>query len=226
MSSTAPAECARVAQASRRLAEEGLLIGTAGNVSLRFGDLVAVTPTGAVLGEMSADDVTVVDLAGEIVAGRYAPTSELGLHLDVYHAYPARAIVHTHAPKSTALGCVLDELPVLHYQQLLLGGATPVVPFHPFGTPELAQAVREALRGKQSALLANHGAVALGASMEQAVENALLLEWACALYIDANAIGKPRPLSNEQQAAVIEVALRTGYGTRKPLDGSLEKDRQ
>ncbi|WP_330180300.1 class II aldolase/adducin family protein [Nocardia sp. NBC_01503] len=222
MSTTAPAECARVARASRRLAEEGLLIGTAGNVSLRFGDLVAVTPTGAVLAEVSAEEVTVVDLSGEIVAGRYAPTSELGLHLDVYRAYPARAIVHTHAPKSTALGCVLDELPVLHYQQLLLGGATPVVPFHPFGTQELAEAVREALRGKQCALMANHGAVALGATLDQAVEHALLLEWACALYLDAASIGTPRALTTAQQMAVIEVAMRTGYGTRKPLDSAGE----
>lgn len=218
MSTTAPAECAHVARASRRLAEEGLLIGTAGNVSLRFGDLVAVTPTGAVLAEVSAEDVTVVDLGGEIVAGRYAPTSELGLHLDVYRAYPAQAIVHTHAPKSTALACALDELPVLHYQQLLLGGPTPVVPFHPFGTPELAEAVREALRGKQCALMANHGAVALGATLDQAVEHTLLLEWACALYLDAASVGTPRALTTEQQTAVIEVALRTGYGTRKPLD--------
>ncbi|MEV6067759.1 class II aldolase/adducin family protein [Nocardia sp. NPDC052001] len=224
MSSPAPAESARVAAASRRLAEEGLLIGTAGNVSMRHGDLVSVTPTGAVLGEIDAADITVVDLDGGIVAGKYAPTSELGLHLDIYRAYPARAIVHTHAPKSTAVGCVLDELPVLHYQQLVLGGATPVVPFHPFGTPELATAVREALRGKQCALLANHGAIALGADLDQAVEYALLLEWACALYLDARTIGTPRPLTAEQQAAVIEVAWRTGYGTRKPLDGRLDRD--
>ncbi|WP_330256343.1 class II aldolase/adducin family protein [Nocardia sp. NBC_00565] len=218
MTTIAPIERAEVAAACLRLAEQGLLIGTAGNVSLRFGDLVAITATGAVLAEVCADDVTVVDLAGTVVAGRYAPTSELGLHLDVYRAYATQAIVHTHAPKSTAIACVLDELPVIHYQQLLLGGSTKVAPFHPFGTAELADAVREALRGRQSALLANHGAVTLGMSMDKAVESALLLEWACALYLDAMALGTPRELSARQQAAVVEVALRTGYGTRKPLE--------
>lgn len=217
MTTIAPAERAQVATACLRLAEQGLLIGTAGNVSLRVDDLVAITATGAVLAEVCADDVTVVDLAGTVVAGRYAPTSELGLHLDIYRTYATQAVVHTHAPKSTAIACVLDELPVIHYQQLLLGGSTKVAPFHPFGTAELADAVREALRGRQSALLANHGAVTLGASMDKAVESALLLEWACALYLDAMTLGTPRELSARQQAAVVEVALRTGYGTRKPL---------
>ncbi|WP_405492235.1 class II aldolase/adducin family protein [Nocardia sp. NBC_00511] len=211
------AERAEIAAACRLLAEQGLLIGTAGNVSLRTEDLIAVTPTGAVLAEITADDITVVDPAGEIVGGRYAPTSELGLHLDIYRTYPAQAVVHTHAPKSTAVACALDELPVIHYQQLVLGGTTRVTPFFPFGTTELADAVREALRGKQSALLANHGAVTLGANLGQAVDNALLLEWACALYLDASRLGTPRVLTEQQQTAVLEVALRTGYGTRKPL---------
>ncbi|MEU0505248.1 class II aldolase/adducin family protein [Nocardia sp. NPDC005998] len=222
MTTIAPKERAQVTAACLRLAEHGLLIGTAGNVSLRFGDLVAITATGAVLARATVDDVTVVDLTGTVVAGRYAPTSELGLHLDIYRTYTTQAIVHTHAPKATAIACVLDELPVIHYQQLLLGGSTRVAPFHPFGTPELADAVREALRGKQSALMANHGAVTLGGSLDQAVESALLLEWACALYLDAMAIGKPRELSEQQQAAIVEIALRTGYGTRKPLNKDIE----
>ncbi|WP_433733853.1 class II aldolase/adducin family protein [Nocardia sp. CA-129566] len=217
MTTIAPTERAQVVAACLRLAEHGLLVGTAGNASLRFGDLVAITATGVVLAEATVDDVTVVDLTGTVVAGRYAPTSELGLHLDIYRTYNTQAIVHTHAPKATAIACVLDELPVIHYQQLLLGGSTRVAQFHPFGTVELADAVREALRGKQSALMANHGAVTLGGSLDQAVESALLLEWACALYLDAMAIGTPRVLSEQQQAAVVEVALRTGYGTRKPL---------
>ena len=112
----------RVALAARRLAAEGLVIGTAGNVSERVGELVAITPTGAALDALTADDVTVVDLAGEHVDGELAATSELDLHLGVYARFAAGAVVHTHAPMATALSCVLDELPCLHYQLLLLGG--------------------------------------------------------------------------------------------------------
>src|SRR3954453_13853779 len=146
----------QVAAASRRLATDGLVLGTAGKVSARAGEHVAITPTGAELAPLTADDVTVVALNGAVVAGTLAPTSEVDLHLDVYRRYDAGAVVHTHAPMATALSCVLDELPCVHYQMLLLGGAVPVAPYATFGTPELAEAVLEALEGRSAALMANH----------------------------------------------------------------------
>lgn len=211
---------AAVAAASRRLAEAGLLVGTAGNVSARVGDLVAITATGVRLGACSPDDVTVVDLDGAVVEGTLAPTSELSLHLGVYADGPAEqqgAVVHTHAPFATALACVLDALPVLHYQQLALGGEVRVAPYATFGTPELAAAVRTALAGRSAALLANHGSVTLGGSLDQAVENALLLEWLCQLHHRASALGTPRVLTEEQQLDVIEAALSRGYGSTQEI---------
>lgn len=203
----------QVAAASRRLAAEGLLIGTAGNVSVRAGDRVAITGTGVVLAECTADDVTVVSLSGEVLEGDLVPSTELGLHLGVYDGTAAAAVVHTHAPYSTAVACVLVELPVLHYQQLLLGGEIRVAPYQTFGTPELAASALTALDGRQAALLANHGSVAVGSSLAKAVENALLLEWLAALHHRASALGTPRVLTEEQQAAVITQALSTNYGT-------------
>lgn len=211
---------AAVAAASRRLAEAGLLVGTAGNVSARVGDLVAITATGVRLGACSPDDVTVVDLDGAVVEGTLAPTSELSLHLGVYADGPTEqqgAVVHTHAPFATALACVLDALPVLHYQQLALGGEVRVAPYATFGTPELAAAVRTALAGRSAALLANHGSVTLGGSLDQAVENALLLEWLCQLHHRASALGTPRVLTEEQQLDVIEAALSRGYGSTQEI---------
>lgn len=202
-----------VAAAARRLADEGLLIGTAGNVSARSGDLVAVTATGVVLGDCRADDVTVVSTEGAVVEGALAPTSEVGLHLGVYADSDAAAVVHAHAPWSTAVACVLDELPVLHYQQLLLGGAVRVAPYATFGSAELAASVREALVDRKAALMANHGSVAVGGSLDQAVENALLLEWLSQLHHRASTLGTPRPLTEEQQVAVITAALERNYGS-------------
>ncbi|GAB4588038.1 class II aldolase/adducin family protein [Nocardia sp. IFM 10818] len=209
---------AEVAAAGRRLAAEGLLIGTAGNVSARADDLIAVTATGVVLAHTTTDEVTVVDAEGTAVAGELAPTSELELHLGIYARYGAGAVVHTHSPKATALSLVLDELPCVHYQQLLLGGAIRVAPFAPFGTTELAESVLAALDGKQAALLANHGAVALGPTLDAAVENVLLLEWACDLYLTAAALGTPRALDQAQQQAVIAAAFARGYGKPRQLD--------
>jgi L-fuculose-phosphate aldolase len=202
-----------VADSARRLAEAGLLIGTAGNVSAREGDRVAVTGTGVVLGECLADQVTVVSLAGDVVEGDLLPTSELDLHLGVYADTGTAAVVHTHAPYSTAVSCVLDELPVLHYQQLLLGGAIRVAAYATFGTPELAVHVRTALEGRQAALMANHGSVAVGGTLDQAVEHALLLEWLATLHHRASTLGTPRVLTEEQQEDVIIQALQRNYGT-------------
>lgn len=202
-----------VADAARRLAAEGLLVGTAGNVSAVVdGDRVAVTATGVVLAGCTAADVTVVDRAGRVVEGRLAPTSEIDLHLGVLADTTAGAVVHTHAPWSTAVSCVLDELPVLHYQQLLVGGSVRVAPYATFGTPELAAHVRAALVDRQVALMANHGSVAVGADLAGAVEHALLLEWLCQLHHRASALGEPRVLTEEQQVDVITAAIERRYG--------------
>jgi len=208
---------AAVAEAARRLASEGLLIGTAGNVSARVpdSDLVAVTATGVVLAQCDPAAVTIVDLAGDLHAGELAPTSELDLHLAVYAATGTGAVVHTHSPFATAVACVLDRLPVLHYQQLLLGGELRVAPYATFGTAELAASVTAALQDRQAALMANHGAVALGGSLAKAVDNALLLEWLCGVQQRAAALGTPRELDEEQQAAVIMQALSLNYGSTK-----------
>lgn len=218
-------ERAAVADACRRLAAEGLLIGTAGNVSVRTGDRVAVTATGAVLARVTADQVTVVDLDGEIVAGTLRPTSELELHLGVYRRYGTGAVVHTHAPLATAVSCVLDELPCVHYQLIALGGAVRVAPYATFGTPELAASVLDALDGRSAALMANHGALTHAPTLDQAVEHALLLEWACGVYRHAAAMGRPRVLDEGRQLAVIEAALARDYGTTHPVPPVQEGNR-
>jgi L-fuculose-phosphate aldolase len=206
----------RIAAACRRLAAAGLVRGTAGNVSVRAGDAVAITPTGAKLEALHATEVTVIDLEGRVVAGDLAPTSELDLHLGVYARYGAGAVVHTHAPVSTALSCVLDELPCVHYEMLLLGGPVRVAPYQTFGTPELAAAALEALEGRTAALLANHGTIAFGADLDGAVHATELLEWASTLYWRAASVGTPRALDEAARQAVIDVAIARNYGTTRP----------
>jgi L-fuculose-phosphate aldolase len=216
---TRPHERAAVAAASRRLASEGLVLGTAGNVSARAGELVAVTPTGAVLAELEAEQVVVVDLEGRTVGGDYAPTSEIELHLGVYRRYGAGAVVHAHSPVGTALACVLDELPVVHYQMLALGGPIRVAPYATFGTPELATLTLDALEGRAAALMANHGMITVGPDLDAAVENALLLEWASELYWRAAAVGRPRTLDPGQAQDFIDAIAARGYGTLRERHG-------
>jgi L-fuculose-phosphate aldolase len=210
-------ERSKVAAAARLLAAQGLVRGTSGNVSARRDDLVAVTPTGAVLAELQAEQVTVVDMDGTVVLDDgLAPTSEADLHLGVYRRFQTGAVVHTHAPVATALSCVLDELPCVHYEMLLLGGAVRVAPYATFGTPALAASVVEALEGKTAALLANHGTVTHGPDLDAAVKATELLEWACGVYWRAASIGEPRILDDAEQQAVVENALKISYGSTRP----------
>lgn len=211
----------QVAAACRRLAAEGLVIGTAGNVSARAGDQVAITATGAVLADATPEQVTVVGLDdGRVLDGELAPTSEVDLHLGVYRRYDAGAVIHTHAPMATALSCVLDEVPCVHYQMLLLGGPVRVAPYETFGTPELAQSTLDALDGRTAALMANHGAIAHGPDMDKAMELTLLLEWACTVYWNAAAVGSPRGLDEEQRQGVVQAAVARSYGTTQPAEDS------
>jgi L-fuculose-phosphate aldolase len=202
----------RVAAAARQLAEAGLAPGKAGNLSERHGELVAVTPTGASLATVQASQISVVDIEGSLVAGP-PPTSELALHLGAYRRFSAGAVAHIHGAVGTALSCVLDEVPAIHYQMVALGGSVRVADYATFGTPELADATLSALRDRYAVLMANHGALTYGEDLEEAVERAKLLEWACTLYWQAAAIGKPRTLNPEQLEAVRDALARRRYGS-------------
>jgi L-fuculose-phosphate aldolase len=202
-----------VAGASRHLAEKGLVIGTAGNISARNGDLVAVTPTGADLGTVTADMITVINLDSlEIVDGDLAPTSEVPLHTGIYKATNALAVTHAHAMASTALSCSHDELPPLHYSCLGLGGAPRTAAYATFGSQELADNVIDALKGRNAAMMQNHGSIAYGSKMSEAVERLELLEWLAELYWRASSLGTPRVLTDKDFEDIIVAAMAGGYG--------------
>jgi L-fuculose-phosphate aldolase len=205
----------RVAAAGRQLAGAGLVVATAGNISERDGQHVAITPTGAVCAELTPEQIAVVDLDGHQLDGELAPTSELQLHLGVYHRYESGAVVHTHSPMATALSCLLDELPVVHYHVLMAGGPIRVAPYRTYGTPELAKVTLDALQDRAAALMANHGAITHAHDLATAVELSLILEWACGVYWHASAIGTPRTLDSEQQNAFFAAVSQRGYGMQQ-----------
>jgi len=203
--------------ACRALAAAGHVVGTAGNVSVRDGDRVAITATGATFATITEDEVTWVDLDGGHLAGRLQPTAELALHLGIYRRFGSGAVVHTHAPAATAVSCVADELPVVHYALLSLGGSIRVAPYATFGTQELADHVVSALEGRGGALMANHGAVTHAATLDKALELMDVLEWACDVHTRAVALGTPRVLTQQEQDAVVEAAIARSYGTTQEV---------
>jgi L-fuculose-phosphate aldolase len=175
-----------------RLIRDRLTVGTAGNLSVLVDDVMAITPSGVPYERVAAEDIVLVDPDGTPRDGG-KPSSELPLHRAIYAGTNAGAVVHTHSPYATALATVLeDELPPIHYTTAILGGPVPVVPYSTYGTQELADACREALRDRSAALLQSHGVVAYGDTLESAYERAQLVEWLAEVYTHACAVGTPR----------------------------------
>ncbi|MGW3287792.1 class II aldolase/adducin family protein [Streptomyces sp. NPDC001002] len=199
---------------ARRTVSEGLVVGTSGNVSVRVGDTVLVTPSGVPYDRLAPDDVTGVDLEGRQVLGTLIPTSELPMHLAVYRTTDAHAVVHTHAVHATAVSTLVPELPVIHYMAAALGGPVRVAPYAAYGTDELAENMLRALTDRSGCLLQNHGTVTHGATLDQAYDRTAQLEWMCRLWLTASSVPglSPTLLTGEQLAEVGE-KLR-GYGQR------------
>lgn len=205
-----------IVRVCRELSAAGLVVGTSGNVSVRSGDLVAVTPSGVGYAAMSAGLVGVHRLDGTPAEAPLEPTSELPLHLAIYAARPeARAVVHTHSPAATALSALVDEVPPVHYYTAMFGGPVHVAPYATYGTQELADNTVRALHDRTACLMGNHGAVTVGPDLVTAHEKCVYLEWLCDVYLRASSAGTPRLLSPAEIAAV--AAKLAGYGQRPPV---------
>ncbi|MFD7133150.1 class II aldolase/adducin family protein [Streptomyces sp. NPDC059894] len=199
---------------ARRTAADGLVVGASGNVSVRVGDTVLVTPSGVPYDRLAPDDITGVRLDGRQVLGTLVPTSELPMHLAVHRTTDARAVVHTHAVHATAVSTLVTELPSVHYMVCALGGSVRVAPYATYGTQELADNMLRALDGRTGCLLQNHGTLTYGATLDQAYDRTAQLEWMCRLWLTASSVPglTPTLLTPEQLAAVAE--RLGGYGQR------------
>lgn len=193
--------------ALRRLDALGLNRGSTGNLSLRAtGGGFWITPTGMAPEELAAADFVKLADDGRIEQGAWAPSTEWPFHRAVYAARPdLNAVVHMHSPNATALACQRRPLPAFHYMVAVAGGDdVPCTPYHLFGTEALSDAVGAAFRHRQACLLANHGLVAGGATLAQALKVALEIEALCGIYLQALASGEPVLLSKAEMAEVIE----------------------
>jgi L-fuculose-phosphate aldolase len=204
------ADRAALADAARAIGESGMVPGSAGNLSLRRGDRMLITPRGAELEAIDPRDLVDVAIADGAVAADHTrdsrPSSELDLHRAVYAGVggDGGAVVHTHAHHATVVGTLVDELPAIHYAIAAFGGPVRVARYETFGTPELAAAVADALADRTAALMANHGAVVAGATPAEAVSKMITLEWVASVYYHAIATGRePRVLSDADLAAVV-----------------------
>ena len=182
----------------------GLVSGTAGNASVRIDSadgrgLMAVTPAGVRYDGMDAEDVVVTDFEMETVAGERAPSSESLLHAGIYaRRADVRAVVHTHSVFSSAFAVARRDLPpVIDELAVYIGGAVRAAEYGFPGSQDLADNVCAALGENKAAFIANHGAVAVGDSLDEALDICLLVERACRIYILAQSLGGAVPIADE-----------------------------
>jgi L-fuculose-phosphate aldolase len=201
--------------AMRRLDALGMNRGSTGNLSLRRGAGMWITPTGMGADELRPQDLVWLGWDGTL-RGDWQPSSEWHFHQAIYTARPdLQAIVHTHSVHATALACLRRDLPPFHYMVAVAGGdSVPCVPYHLFGTEALSAAVAQAMLGRVACLLANHGLVAAGATLERAMKVVQEIESLCRTYLQALAVGEPVLLSTDEMAAVIERFRSYGKSAR------------
>jgi len=202
---------------SARLLRDGLAVGSAGNISIRCGDIVAITPSGIGCSDMRPGDICMLTLDGTQITDDSAetPSSETPMHLAIYAATDAAAVVHTHSPEVVALSAARPELPAIHYAITWLGGPVRVAPYARFGSAALAAAAVEALEGRGAVILRNHGAVTYGRDLAQAYDRAVLLEWLARTYRLALCYGEPALLSAAELDEVTAETRRRRYGERR-----------
>ena len=183
----------------------GLNQGTSGNASVRHGDGFLITPSGMPINEMSDNSMVEMNMHGEAI-GTGKPSSEWRFHRDIYQARPeVGAVIHTHSMFATTLATLRLDIPAFHYMIAVVGGDTiRCSDYALFGTQRLSDSAIEALKDRRACLLANHGMIAVGKSLQQALDVALEVETLCEQYWRALQIGSPAILSAEEMRAVFD----------------------
>ena len=195
----------QVTATARQMNALGINRNKSGNVSARWKDGFLVTPSGLPYDEMGPADIVFVDAQGRPEGAR-EPSSEWRFHFDIYrHKDDACAVVHAHSSFATTLACLGLGLPAFHYMIAIAGGNDiRCAPYATFGTQALSDRALEALEGRHACLLANHGMIATGQSLKQALALAVEVEALCEQYWRALQIGKPNLLSDDEMALVVE----------------------
>ncbi|MBA3904723.1 MAG: class II aldolase [Rhodocyclaceae bacterium] len=190
---------------ARAMNAHNLNRGAAGNVSARIGEGFLVTPTGMAYDETAPADIVFMRMDGTWNGPR-KPSSEWRFHRDIYASRPeAGAVLHAHSPFATALACLGADIPPFHYMIARFGGKTVrCADYATYGTQELSQNALAALEGRCACLLANHGMLAFGRDLRQALDLAVEFEALCEQYWRALQIGQPRLLSDTEMEVVLE----------------------
>jgi L-fuculose-phosphate aldolase len=196
----------------RRMNELGVNQGASGNLSVRHGDYILITPTSLPYDEMQPDDIVRMDCDGQYTGRR--PSSEWRFHRDILAARrDISAVLHCHSIFATTLACHHRGIPSFHYMVAAAGGATiRCAPYATFGTQALSDAALAALTDRKACLLGQHGQIALGGTAKSALQLAVEVETLARMYVEAQSLGEPPILSDEEMGRVTEQMRDLRYG--------------
>jgi L-fuculose-phosphate aldolase len=185
--------------------EEGINQGTSGNVSVRTDEGFLITASGIPYKKMKPEHIVEMDLEGGY-RGEYFPSTEWRMHMDIFKARPeAKAIVHVHSTYATAMACLRKDIPSFHYMIGIAGGASlRVSDYAEFGTQELSDTMLEAMKGRSGCLLANHGQICFGDTLDKALWRAGEIEALCHQYWASLLAGKPVILAENEMSTVLK----------------------
>jgi L-fuculose-phosphate aldolase len=203
----------RVGELGRKMLEQGLTKGTGGNVSVRDGDVIAMSPSGVAYEDITAETVPLVTPDGEQVAGDLEPSNETPMHTILYRRRDdVGAVVHTHSPYASTFASLNQPIPASHYLIAYAGTEIPVAGFAQPGTDELGRLAAETMGDKHKAvLLKNHGVITVGETGEDALEVAMFVEYCARIHYQALSIGEPDVLPDEEVETLVEM-FNSHYG--------------
>ncbi len=204
-----------IVDAGLQMLRSGLTVATWGNISARDSEtgLIYLTPSGMPYDTITEDDIVVMNAKGEVVEGNRRPTIEFAMHLGILNKRPEiNAVVHTHPIYSQIFACLHEEIPpIIDEAAQMMAGAVKCAEYGLPGTQELADNVAAALGDGYACLMANHGSVCVGTSMEKAFTVSTVLEMSAQIYYMATCIGKPHIIP-EDKVAYMHSFVSKQYG--------------
>jgi len=204
-----------IVRLGQRLHAQGFVAATDGNLSVRLDDdSLLVTPTGMSKGAMRASDMVVVDLDGNRLAGKRNVSSEIGMHLLIYRLRPdVRGIVHAHPPTATGFAASGLDLNRPLVCEVILGlGTIPLARYGTPGTPELAEALEPLVPAHDAILMANHGVVTCGPTLENAFMKMETVEHFARIALVVHVLGREQPLGAEEVEKLVAARQRYNGG--------------
>ena len=194
MTNISSSDMKQLIEVCHSLHARGMVSGSGGNVSIRVGDKILITPTGVSLSAISEENLVVMNMDGTW-EGEIRPSKEYVLHQSCYQNRPdVKAVVHVHSLHAVALSCLIepgDEIPIYFSGYAMRVGRLPMLPYMKPGAKELASGVAEVIKERNSVLLANHGVVCVGADIQEAVNIAEEIEENAHLYFVLQGGGHP-----------------------------------